>query len=382
MSDAAVERLREESERDPQAEIVRLNKIVTVLMDRAERSTNSQGSDFCQFQTTVMLEEQVRRRTEELEKAMREIERIDRALRESEAKFRSLVGQTLVGVSIVQDGRFTYVNPRLAEMLGYSMEEMLGVQRLDITLESDRPLVAEQMRRRLSGEADHVTYAFRGVRKDGAVIDMECYGSAMDISGKPALINVTLDISERTRVEREVQALQQQLREQAIHDPLTRLYNRLPLNEFFERELYISERYRRSLSVVLADIDHFKAVNDTYGHAAGDQVLRVFADLLKGSYRASDIVCRYGGEEFLILLPDMTSEGACARTEQLRAALARESIVFEDATIRVTASFGVATFPDHRLTRDVLIAAADHALYEAKERGRNRVEVYSQAAVD
>lgn len=107
------------------AEIVRLNKIVKALMDRAERSTRVQGSDFSMFQTTIMLEDQVRRRTEELESASRENERITRALRESEVRFRGLVSQSLVGIAIIEDDRFTYANPKLAEMFGYTVEEIL-----------------------------------------------------------------------------------------------------------------------------------------------------------------------------------------------------------------------------------------------------------------
>src|SRR5450755_1868808 len=100
------------------AEIVRLNKIVKALMDRAERSTNVQGSDFSLFQTTVMLEDQVRRRTEELEDALHENDTINSALRQSEAKFRGLVSQSLVGIAIIEDGRFSYTNSRFAEMFG------------------------------------------------------------------------------------------------------------------------------------------------------------------------------------------------------------------------------------------------------------------------
>jgi diguanylate cyclase (GGDEF)-like protein len=174
-----------------------------------------------------------------------------------------------------------------------------------------------------------------------------------------------------------VQALQNQLREQAIHDPLTGLYNRLPLNEFFDRDLSLAERQGQPISTVMGDLDHFKMVNDTYGHLAGDEVLRVFSDLVRHSYRASDIYCRYGGEEFLILLPGTSLEVACERTEHLREALDATAIIFGTSTIHVTASFGVATFPQHGQTRDALIAAADRALYAAKDCGRNQIKSYS-----
>src|SRR5579863_3231063 len=115
------------------AEIIRLNKVNEALMDRAERSTRVQGSDYGMFQTTIMLEELVRQRTDELQTALRENERITNALRESEAKFRGLVNQSLVGIAIIENGRFTYANARLAEMYGYSTEEILRAGLLETT---------------------------------------------------------------------------------------------------------------------------------------------------------------------------------------------------------------------------------------------------------
>jgi diguanylate cyclase (GGDEF)-like protein len=124
----------------------------------------------------------------------------------------------------------------------------------------------------------------------------------------------------------------------------------------------------------MTDLDHFKKINDNYGHPAGDEVLKAFSKLLQRCYRASDILCRYGGEEFLILLPNVNHRAACQRTEQLRVVLSDTPLVCGSTWIPVTASFGVATFPDHGRSRDALIAAADQALYAAKKAGRNRVQ--------
>ncbi len=228
------------------AEIVRLNKVVQALMNRAERSMSLQGSDFNLFQTAIMLETQVRQRTEELEAALRE-----------------------------------------------------------------------------------------------------------------------------------VQTLQAKLREQALRDPLTGLYNRRYLTETFDRELLRAERCARPVSVIMGDIDHFKDVNDTYGHRAGDEVLKAFSELLQHNARGSDIYCRYGGEEFLMVLFDMMGDDACLRTEQLRHAFATAAITLGETVIQVTASFGVAVFPVDGHTGDMLIAAADAALYAAKDAGRNQVKRYA-----
>jgi len=355
------------------AESARLNKIIQALMDRAERNTSAQGSDFSRFQATIMLEEQVRRRTAELEAALRENEKINRALRESEAKFRGLVSQSLVGIVLIEDGKFSYSNAKFDEMFGYKSDEIRSLGPLQVTVESDRALVTDNIDKRLSGEVNQLEYVFHGLRKNGTVIDIECHSSVMHVGKRPALISLVMDISERTRAERAVQVLQEELREQSTHDALTGLYNRHFLEESFGRELLIAKRDDHPVSVIMGDLDHFKTINDRDGHLAGDEVLRVFGNLMKHNARASDIICRYGGEEFLLVLPGMTEEGAIERAEELRRAMAATPVKHHTSQITVTASFGVATFPIHGRTVDELIAAADGALYSAKTDGRNRV---------
>lgn len=362
-------------ERGAQDEVARLKKVVKALMDRAERSTQGQGSDFNVFQTTIMLEEQVRRRTAELEAALHEKDAVLRALRDSEAKFRGLVSQSMVGIAITEDGKFTYSNAKFDSIFGYSAEEIRRLGPTNIATETDRPLVAENIRKRLSGETERVRYLFRGLRKDGTSIDVEAHRSAMEIGGKRAIISLVMDVTERIRAERELRALQEKLSEQAVHDALTGLYNRRYLEESLRRELIAAERHGHPVSVIMGDLDHFKAVNDRYGHAAGDEVLRRFGNLMQQTSRGSDICCRYGGEEFLVVLPQMPEAAAFERATQLCRATAATPFFVGEANINVTASFGVATFPVAGRTADELIAAADKAMYAAKAAGRNRVEV-------
>ena len=199
----------------------------------------------------------------------------------------------------------------------------------------------------------------------------------MEIGGKLALISLVMDVTERTRAEREVQALQERLREQSMRDALTGLYNRRYLEETLGRELILAGRHGYPVSLIMGDLDHFKSVNDRFGHLGGDEVLRTFGDLMKRHARGSDIYCRYGGEEFLLVLPQMPADTAAERAEQLRIAMAAVPVPFGNSAIAVTASFGVATFPREGQTGDELIAAADSALYAAKAAGRNRVIVNS-----
>lgn len=171
------------------------------------------------------------------------------------------------------------------------------------------------------------------------------------------------------------------LREQTRRDSLTRLLTRAAALEVLERELKRTQRGRsRSapISVVLIDLDHFKRVNDTYGHLAGDVVLREAARRMQDAVRPYDSLGRYGGEEFLVVLPDCDVPGAIALAERLRHAVSREPIVLAEGKIQVTLSAGVATSGTTYHPED-LVKAADTALYSAKRAGRNRVVVSESA---
>jgi diguanylate cyclase (GGDEF)-like protein len=171
----------------------------------------------------------------------------------------------------------------------------------------------------------------------------------------------------------EIQLLQAKLAEQAIHDSLTGLYNRRYLDETLERELARARREGYPLSLVMIDLDLFKRINDDHGHKAGDEVLRALARLLREDVRAEDVPCRYGGEEFLVLLPKMPPATAVQRAEGWRRAIEGMTVPFGGEVLRITASFGVAAYPEHGVTPDDLTQRADEALYQAKAAGRNRV---------
>ncbi len=169
----------------------------------------------------------------------------------------------------------------------------------------------------------------------------------------------------------EIEVLQAQLNEQAVRDPLTGLYNRRYLDTIVPHELARCERDFAPLCVMMMDIDHFKHVNDTYGHQGGDAVLKQLAGLLIDSVRASDVACRYGGEEFFLLLPNMPPNFALLRAEQWRASFEATTTMFNEQGIRATVSIGIACYPNDGGTPADLIRCADMALYRAKAQGRN-----------
>jgi diguanylate cyclase (GGDEF)-like protein len=183
-------------------------------------------------------------------------------------------------------------------------------------------------------------------------------------------------VGERSRAMDRLEQALYELREQAITDPLTGLFNRRYLREFLQREWIRSKRRESSLAVIMIDLDYFKRINDAFGHEAGDLVLAEIAALLKTQIRGSDIACRYGGEEFALVLPDVTLEGVQRRAEAIRAAVMRLDLKYRDKPLgRITASLGIALFPEHAEDPDSLLRASDEALYEAKSAGRDRIVI-------
>ena len=182
-------------------------------------------------------------------------------------------------------------------------------------------------------------------------------------------------------LEQSLKAANEEIRLLSITDPLTGCFNRTYLNDRFLHELNRSQRYNRSLAVVLADIDHFKQVNDTYGHQAGDAVLKQFATSIRRGVREGiDWVVRYGGEEFLIILPETGCAGAQSMSERLRAAVSNLNFECGDNILKITASFGGACLSyDQKENRVIaaeqLINLADEQLYKSKRDGRDRVNV-------
>jgi len=175
----------------------------------------------------------------------------------------------------------------------------------------------------------------------------------------------------------EIRSLQEQLREQAIRDSLTGCFNRRYLEETMEREFARAVREGYTVGVVMVDIDRFKAINDTFGHAVGDRIVMELGHSLQSLSRTGDIVCRYGGEEFLLLLPGLTAEVAVERAEQWRAAFAALELPTTGRKIRLTISLGVAIYPIDSEDSQEILRKADQALYLAKSNGRNRVELSS-----
>jgi diguanylate cyclase (GGDEF)-like protein len=170
--------------------------------------------------------------------------------------------------------------------------------------------------------------------------------------------------------------LRETLRGQAIRDALTGLFNRRYLEETLDREMQRVRRRGGKLGLMMLDLDFFKQFNDTYGHEAGDALLSSLGNLLRTRIRAEDIACRYGGEEFILILPEITLETLLKRAEAIRQGVANLQVHYRGQVLgNISISVGVALFPDHGDNRDDLLLAVDAALYQAKKQGRNTVVV-------
>ena len=215
------------------------------------------------------------------------------------------------------------------------------------------------------------------------------YDNDQRLSGRLIIFR---DITDRKEVEKdlrhamdrlqtqliEIGLLQSQLREQAIRDALTNVFNRRYMEETLERELARAAREVYPLCIVMMDIDHFKDVNDTYGHEAGDTVLKKLADLITAQSRQGDFVCRYGGEEFVLVMPNIGVDVAKERANSLLRSISSLFVPFGRFNLNITVSMGISWFPVHGQAKEELLRTADKALYEAKRKGRNQVNVYPE----
>jgi len=333
-------------------------------------------------------------------RAEHEEEAISSRLAESEGRYRMLAENShdVIWTLDIPSRRYTYVSPSITDMCGYLPSDIVG-QSIDarLTPESASRLAREvdqRLRRIAAGDkgASVVVSELEQVCKDGEIISTEVVSSyLLDADGvAQTILGITRNVSERKAAElalretnrqlhariEEIGRLQVALQELAVRDSLTGLYNRRYLDETLEREVSRARREGSPLSLVMLDIDYFKRVNDTYGHQVGDEALRMLATTLLADIRAEDVACRYGGEEFLILLPNMPLETAIQRAEAWRKAIEELSIALGNFHITFTISLGVAAYPEHGKTPDDLTRCADQALYRAKNGGRNQVSVF------
>jgi diguanylate cyclase (GGDEF)-like protein/PAS domain S-box-containing protein len=281
-------------------------------------------------------------------------------------------------------GTITWVNPAACAITGYSEDELVGQHTRILKSGRHEPsFYARLWRTVTSGESWSGTIVNR--RKDGTEYQEEqTIAPVLDEAGAIThFIAIKQDVTDQRRTQaelarkvEEIENLNAQLREQTVRDPLTGLHNRRYLEQTMKRDISRARRTRETIVVAVIDVDLFKAVNDTHGHAVGDRVLMRLADVLLGHVRSSDLVCRVGGEEFVVVMSGASVAGALKRAEIWRFSFAEAVVDGRDGMpARATISIGIARYRDPQETFAACLKRADEALYEAKRAGRDRVAV-------
>jgi diguanylate cyclase (GGDEF)-like protein/PAS domain S-box-containing protein len=304
---------------------------------------------------------------------------------ETEHRYRALFEQSHDAVFILDtQGKHLEVNQRAADLLGYSVEELMHFTMADLTAQKTE---SDEILARLQKGETIPLYESEFIKKNGDKVTVEVNTELVsDDDGNPIHIqSVVRDISERKQNEavfqdanrklrkqlKKIELLQSLLQEQATRDSLTGLFNRRYLEETLSREFQRAEREKSTVCLVMLDIDRFKAFNDTYGHDAGDLLLKKLGEVLQSEVRSSDISCRYGGEEFLIVMPGALLETGYERAEHLRAKFLALNVEHHGVRLDATLSLGVASYPQHGDTWEKVMHSADQAMYAAKAAGRN-----------
>ncbi len=298
-------------------------------------------------------------------KTDRQDQTIEGLLRDRNSLWHILFKQSKDGIVVLdQNGDVFEANQQFTDMLGYSSEEIRNLHVWDW----DKHLSKKEILKKLRQIDDSGHYfETKQTRKDGAIIDVELSNSTTIFKGKKLIFCICRDITQRKLYEKEIYLL-------ATTDNLTGLFNRREFLQRLNREINFSMRYNTSFALIMYDLDNFKQINDDFGHLEGDNVLKVSASLVKEKIRTTDVPARWGGEEFMVLMPQSDIDRARIVAEKLRRSLSAHK--FHDA-FSVTASFGITAFlPEEDVNS--LLKRVDSALYRAKDLGKNRVETANE----
>lgn len=305
-------------------------------------------------------------------------------LAKSEARFRAVFEQSSLGIALThpETGRISEANQQFAAIVGCERERLRDVDCLSLVHPEDRANSLAQRELLKAAAIASFCEEKRYIRSDGSIVWVHVVVTSLTVDGghAPYFMVMIENITERMRIQ---QALEERTAELALanvalhrlarHDELTGLSNRLAANERLHIEFTGMRRTHQPYSVLMMDLDLFKRVNDTYGHAVGDRVLRQLARTIEANLRESDFVARFGGEEFLALLPDTPLADAYQVAEKLREAVEAQP---DPTAGRLTVSIGVALATPQQANEYLAVRLADDCLYEAKNLGRNRVVVH------
>jgi diguanylate cyclase (GGDEF)-like protein/PAS domain S-box-containing protein len=294
----------------------------------------------------------------------------ERRVRESEERLRKFAGATTAGIVFHDAGKVTDCNEALTALTGYSYDELVGSEIIQYVAPAKREEALEAVR-----TGYERPYESELIHKDGSIIPVEFEGRVMPLEGKVYRLSVVRDIRRRKQAEARIDFL-------AHHDLLTGLPNRALLLERLEFVLASARRRGTRAAVLFIDLDNFKVVNDSLGHAAGDAVLKIVASRITASLREADVVSRHGGDEFLVVLPDVEDEQSPVPVAEKLLAAISEPMDVDGQAVSVSPSIGIAVYPRDGDNPEDLIRNADAAMYLAKERGRSNHQFFNKGLAE
>jgi diguanylate cyclase (GGDEF)-like protein/PAS domain S-box-containing protein len=290
------------------------------------------------------------------------------ALHESELRFRTLAETAPCAIMILQGDEVRFANSAARELSGHG-ETFLGRKIWDVIHPSDREVVRRQIAEGLAGRPSG-RYEVRVVTGNGQERWAELSSGMTRFEGRPGLVLAGFDVSERKAAEARIRTL-------AYHDPLTGLPNRLLFDDRLQMAIADAHRRGQRLAVVFLDLDHFKHINDSLGHKAGDEVLQVIAHRVREALRTGDTVARLGGDEFVLLLTGLRAPEEAAVVAQKVLEIVRAPVHLSGRDFFITGSIGICVFPDDGQDAEALLKNADTAVYRAKERGRDNCQLFT-----
>lgn len=292
---------------------------------------------------------------------------LDRA-EESEKRFRTIVTSVADGILVIdKEGVIQLFNHAAEGIFGISVVECIGKNIASLIADSDRSLTSYLLNEKLGN--NRYRQELRGLRKDGVEFPMELTANATSFEKSRMFVVICRDVSDRKQAEERLESL-------AKFDPLTGLANRTLFHEKLDEALQLAERGQHNVAVLYLDLDHFKDINDTLGHPAGDQLLKLVAKRLMKCVRGQDTVARLGGDEFAIIATNVNDQQLVHRLATRLVNALQEPAIIQSQTIHTGTSIGITLYPDDAVDPERLMKNADMALYRAKSNGRDRFEFY------